>query len=173
VQRRADGSLPRGLTAHALMTIGPAALAALGELRRHEDSTVRAVAVRLLGLLGDASNAADAETALVDPAAEVRAAAAESLARIGSPASAQRLRTALGDRIGFVAAAAATALGELRDVDSAPALADLARGQDFELARAAAAALAKIDPPALREAAGRPDAGPHLHEAVDLLALRA
>jgi HEAT repeat protein len=172
VQRLADGSLPRGLTAHALMTIGPAALAALGELLRHEDSAVRAVAVRLLGLLGDASHAGDAEAALVDPAAEVRAAAAESLARIGSPVSAERLRTALGDRIGFVAAAAATALGELRDVASAPALAELARGQDFELARAAAVALSKIDPAGLREAAGSPDAGPHLHQAADLLALR-
>jgi len=33
--------------------------------------------------------------------------------------------------------------------------------------------LAKIDPAGLREAAGRPDAGPHLHQAADLLALRA
>jgi HEAT repeat protein len=172
VQRLADGSVPRGLTAHALMTIGPEALPALGELLLHEDSAIRAVAVRLLGLLGGAPDAGAAEAALVDPAAEVRAAAADSLARIGSPASALRLRTALGDRIGFVAAAAATALGELRDVESAPALVELARGRDFEVARAAAEALARIDPVALRHAAEASDAGPHLHEAADLLALR-
>jgi len=172
VQGLADGSIPRGLTAHALMTIGPEALPALGELRRHEDSSVRAVAVRLLGLLGGAADAGAAGAALVDPAAEVRAAAADSLARIGSPASAIRLRAALDDRIGFVAATAATALGELRDVESVPRLAELARRPEFELARAAAEALAKIDAAALRRAADQRDAGAHLHEAADLLALR-
>jgi HEAT repeat protein len=173
VEQLADGRLPRGLAAHALMTVGPDVLPALHAQIGHEDSNVRAVAVRLAGLLGGADEAEAAEAALVEPAADVRAAAAETLARIGSPASAVRLRAALGDRIGFVAAAAATALGELRDPESGPGLAQLARSADFELARAAAEALARIDPDALRREAALPEAGPHLQEAADLLALRA
>ncbi len=173
VEQLADGRLPRGLAAHALLQIGPAALPRLRELTGHPDEHVRAVVLKLLGHAGDSSDAARAEQALVDPAAGVRAAAAEALGRIGTAASARRLRVALGDRIGFVAAAAAEALGQLVDREAGPALAALARGGGYDVARAAAQALGRIDPDGLRRTAALDGAGPHLSEAADLLALDA
>jgi hypothetical protein len=50
-----------------------------------------------------------------------------------------------------------------------PRLLQQAREDRFEAARAAAQALARVDPAALLEAAEEPDAGPHLHEAADLI----
>lgn len=171
VRLLAADDVPRGIAAQALTELGAPALPALDELAVHPDAAVRAVAVRLLGLIGASDHAPIAEQALADPAAEVRAAAAATLARIGRPESARQLRRALGDRVGYVAAAAATALGELRDRGAGPMLAVLARGGDFDAGRAAAEALAAIDPEELRRSAAVPGAGAHLHEAADLLAL--
>jgi len=64
---------------------------------------------------------------------------------------------------------AARALGRIGEQQAVPALLDQARGDRFEAARSAAQALAVCDPAALLRAAAAPGAGPHLHEAADLL----
>ena len=67
--------------------------------------------------------------------------------------------------IGRAAEALRAVVGELsyRNLDDEP---------DFAGTNTTTEALAKIDAAALRRAADQPDAGAHLHEAADLLALR-
>lgn len=157
---------------HALLSLGPAAVPDLTRLSRRPEPELRARSAELVGLIGAASDATALQAALRDTSAEVRERAARALGRLGARSASEELRTALGDRIPGVRAAAAASLGDLRDREAVPQLLDQARGDAFEPARAAAQAVARIDRRALAEAAGAPDAGAHLHEAVDLLAVR-
>jgi len=164
-----DGTVPRALAFRAVLDLGPAALPALRVLSRADDPDERAEAVELLGWLGEAADDALLIEAVGDPSAEVRAKAAGALGRLASEEGAEALTQALDDRIYFVRLQAARALGQVGERAAVPRLLRQAREDRFEAARAAAQAVARVDPEALLDAAAEPDAGPHLHEAADLL----
>jgi HEAT repeat protein len=164
----AAGLLPRAVVGQALLRIGTGAVPGLLPLAEHPEPEERAAAVQLIGLLGGAREAPVVAARLRDTSSEVRRQAAEALGRLGRAGEAQALREALEDRIPAVRAAAAAALGALGNAAAAPDLERAAREDSFEPARAAAHALARLDRAALAEAAGRPGAGPFLHEAADL-----
>ena len=161
--------VPRAIAFRAVLDVGSAALPGVRGLAHDPDQTLRAVSVELLGWLGDASDDALLIEAVDDPAAEVRARAAAALGRLASGDGAEALTRALDDRIYFVRLQAARALGHVGEREAVPRLLRQAREDRFEAARAAAEAVARVDPAALLEAAEEPDAGPHLHEAADLL----
>jgi HEAT repeat protein len=162
------GRVPNGVAGEALVDLGAAAVPQLRRIATYADEQVRTVAVTLLGLVGDPRDSPAAVAALADESADVRRAAATSLARIGAAGSEPGLRAALDDPMHFVRAASATALGALGSRAALPRLIDMARTDQFLPARAAARAVVRIDP---ARVAAEPDAGPHLHEAADLLAL--
>lgn len=165
------GEIPRAVSAQALLAIGRPALPAVTRLARADEAEVRALAVELIGLLGDAADAERIVPRLRDGSAEVRAKAARALGRLGAEDAAAALREALADRVPFVRAAAAHAIGAIADRDAVPALFTTAsRDPFFDAASAAARALARIDPDLVLSASVRPDAGPHLTEAADLFA---
>ena len=168
VEALANGRVQRAIGGWALMKLGDAALTSLRGLIRHDDADVRAVAVELLGLTGDASDTTELIARMRDPAAEVRAKTAHALGRLGANDAAVVLRDALGDRIFFVRAAAARALGQIGDRASAAALVHQAQTDRFESAQAAARALAELEPVGLAAAASVAAAGPHLREAAGL-----
>jgi HEAT repeat protein len=165
------GSIPRAVAGQALLTIGPAALDGLELLLGHEEAEVRACAVELIGLLGDASDASLLAARLRDTSAEVRAKASRALGRLGAEDAAAELRATLADRIPFVRTAAATALGAIGDREAVPDLLGQAAWDEFYPARAAAHAVARVDPAAAAAAAEAENA-PHVCEAVDLLEVR-
>jgi HEAT repeat protein len=171
VRALATGSVPRAVAGGALLTIGADAVAPLLELADAEDDRVRASAIELLGLLGDAYDARQFAHRLRDGAAEVRAKTARALGRLGAAQASEDLRVALGDRIPDVRAAAAIALGEIGDRSAVVALWAQARGDRFEPARAAAHSLAAIDASLLHEAVPGALLGDHLAEAADLSAV--
>jgi HEAT repeat protein len=161
VERR----VPDSVAAQALLAIGPAAVPELLALLESEDTHVRAHAVELVGLLGDASHAVEVIRSLRDTSAEVRGRAARALGRLGASAAAAGLRAALDDRVPAVRGDAAFALGRLRDSEAVTLLVRVAREDSFAPARAAADALVRIDPRRLAAEAMLPGAGDHLHEA--------
>jgi len=162
-------SVPRVIGFQAVLDIGPPALPGLRSMLHDKDDGLRAEAAELIGQLGGASDGEALVHALSDASAEVRARVAAALGRLATAAGADALRHALDDRIYFVRLHAARALGRLGEPQAVPILLDQARGDRFEAARSAAEALAVSDPAALLRAAAAPDAGPHLHEAADLL----
>lgn len=163
------GVVPRAIAFRAILDIGATALPGLHRLARSSDAAVRAGAIELIGWLGDASDAELLVGAMNDSAAEVRARAAGALGRLAEDEGATALTDALDDRIYFVRLHAARALGQVGEREAVPRLLQQAREDRFEAARAAAEAISRIDPEALLAAAELPDAGPHLHEAADLL----
>lgn len=164
-----EGGVPRAIGFRALMDIGASALPELRRLARNTDPRVSAGAIELVGWLGDPADADLLVDAMADPSAEVRARSAAALGRLAETDGAAALARALDDRIYFVRLHAARALGHVRERAAVDRLLRQAREDRFEAARAAAEAVAQIDPAALLAAAERPDAGPHLHEAADLL----
>jgi HEAT repeat protein len=167
VQRR----VPNGVAGQALLELGSDARPELGRIAANEDPSVRATAITLLGLVGDSGDSPVAAAALRDPSADVRRAAAEALGRIGTFDDEEALRAALDDRMHFVRAEAAATLGVIDAPEALPRLVEIARTDRFRPARAAARAVARIDPKLLTSVAAAPNAGPHLHEAADLLAV--
>jgi HEAT repeat protein len=163
--------VPNGVAGEALVDLGPAALPELRSMAENADSRVRTTAITLIGLVGDSTDSALAVAALEDPSADVRAAAARTLGRIGSAAAEPALRSSLEDRIPFVRAEAAASLGVIGSTAAVPRLLEIARTDRFRPARAAAQAIARIAPSQLATAAAVPDAGPHLRQAADLLAV--
>ena len=168
VHALATGRLPRAVTSAALLAIGVDALPALRELERNAEAEVRAVAVELVGLLGDAADAPLLAERLEDSSAETRAKAARALGRIGAADATAALRRTLDDRIPFVRASAAHALGQIGDELAVPALIELATHDLHDGAHAAARAAARIDAAAVARASGD---SPHLAEAADLARL--
>ena len=168
----ADARVPRAVAGQALLAIGPEALPALRALQTAPEAEARAFAVELVGLLGDASDGAPLVERLRDSSAEVRATAARALGRLGAEEGAAELRVALDDRIPFVRGQAAHALGAVGDPAAVEDLLRVARDDMFEPAHAAAQAAARLAPEVVRAAAARPGAGPHLHEAADLMEAR-
>ena len=167
----AAGRVPEAVVGEAILEIGTAAVPHLRDLLGHEDARIRAGAVQLIGLLGSAGDAAVLPDRLRDASAEVRAAAAGAAGRLGEETGMDALIGLLDDRAPFVRTAAARALGQIGDASAAEALLRVARTDEFDPASVAAGALARIDPARVRAAAAAPDAGPHLHEAADRLAL--
>ncbi len=163
------GVVPRAIAVRAVLDVGASALPSLRRLAAAEDPDVRATAIELIGRLGGPAEGDLVIEAMDDPSAEVRARAAAALGRLAETKGAAALTRALGDRIYFVRLHAARALGQVGETDAVPLLLDLAREDRFEAARAAAEAAARIAPAALLAAADEADAGPHLHEAADLL----
>jgi HEAT repeat protein len=163
------GSVPRAIAFRAVLDLGPAALPYLRVLANDEDDALRAGAVELIGWSGDAADADLLVAAVGDPSAEVRARAAASLGRLAETEGAAALTEALDDRIYFVRLQAARALGQVGERAAVDRLLLQARDDRFEAARAAAEALSLIAPELLLVAAEQPGAGPHLHEAADLL----
>lgn len=168
VQKR----VPRAVAGQALLAVGPPSLERLRALLDHPDAEVRAVVAELIGLVGDASDAALVRERLRDSSAEVRAKATRALGRLGAADAAAELRAALSDRIPYVRATAAIALGMIGDRDSAGALLVQARDDEFDPGQAAARALARVDPPLLWDAARRLGQGAHVAEAADVTAVR-
>ena len=168
VEELAAGRVQRAVGGWALMQIGNPALTRLRGLLAHEDSSVRATAAELIGLIGEASDSAELIGLLRDPSAEVRAKSAHALGRLGAGQAAAMLRGALGDRIFFVRAAAARALGQIGDRPSIPALVHQAQTDRFESAQAAARALADLSPAGLSTVAHLPTGNAHLREAAGL-----
>ena len=171
VQSLVARRVPRGMAGSALLQLGMPAVGELRRIARHEDPRVRAIAVTVLGLVGDSGDSDLALIAIGDPAPDVRAAAARALARIGTSAALPALDRALDDPAPFVRAEAASALGSIHARPALPHLLQIARTDRFRPARAAAQAVAEIDAAMLAEAAAVPDAGAHLHEAADLAAI--
>jgi HEAT repeat protein len=171
VESAIDGRLPRDVTGLALFDLGTAAVPRLLELSASDEPAVRASALELVGLLGEAGDAAPVLNRMSDPAAAVRAASADALGRLGAAEARDALVRALDDRVPGVRAAAARALGQTGGRRAAAALLPVARTDSFEPAHAAAHALARIDPALVVEAAADPDSGPHLREAADLVRL--
>jgi HEAT repeat protein len=163
--------VPRGIAGSALLQMGRDAVPELRRIAGHEDPGVRAVAVTVLGLVGDSGDEDVAVKAIGDPSPEVRAAAAKALGRIGAMEADAALESALDDPEHFVRAKAAEALGAIDAIDALPRLLEIARTDRFKPARAAARAIAAIDPETLHAEAEKPEAGAHLHEAADLGAL--
>jgi len=171
IESGVSGRLPEDVTGLALFDIGPAAVPRLLELSASDEPAIRARALELVGLIGEARDAKQIVDRLSDPAAAVRAAAADALGRLGAGEARDALVRALDDRVPAVRAAAARALGQAGGRRAAEALLPVARGDSFEPARAAADALARIDPALVVAAAAEPDAGPHLREAADVVSL--
>ena len=171
VEALVSGRVPASVAGEALVELGPGAVPELRRIAEHPEPQIRAVAITLMGLVGDSHDAPLAVRALEDPSADVRRAAAEALGRIGGAAAEPPLRVALCDRIHFVRSAAAAALGVLHSDEALPQLLEVARTDRFRPARAAAQAVARISPRGLAAAAAEPDSGPHLHEAADRAAL--
>jgi HEAT repeat protein len=69
-----DGKVPRAVAGQALLSIGPATLPALRGLEHDPDADVRAAAIELVGLLGEAADEGLLVERLRDSSAEVRAA---------------------------------------------------------------------------------------------------
>ena len=168
----ASGAIPRAVGGQALLAVGARALEPLRELEKRAEPDVRALAVELVGLLGDASDAPLLVERLRDSSAEVRAKAARALGRVGADEAAAQLRAALDDRIPFVRVSAAAALGMIGDRDAVAALIREAEGSHFDAARAAAAAVARVDARAACAAAAPRGSSIHLQEACDLAAVR-
>jgi HEAT repeat protein len=165
-------AVPRSVGADALLSMGPKIVPRLRPLAAHPDPQFKAIALTLLGFVGDSRDADVASSGLHDPSADVRVAAADALGRIGTPQSEPELVDALDDRIRHVRAAASTALGTIGTRSALARLLELARTDEFRPARAAARAAVTLDPTAVRAAADEADAGPHLREAADRVALR-
>jgi HEAT repeat protein len=165
------GRLPQDVTGLALFDLGPAAVPRLVELSESDEPAIRASALELMGLVGEAGDAAPVLRRLSDPSAAVRAASADALGRLGAGEARDALIRALEDRIPGVRAAAARALGQTGSRRAVDVLLPIARSDAFEPAQAAAEALALIDPARVVSAAADPDAGPHLREAADLVRL--
>jgi HEAT repeat protein len=163
--------VPRGMAGSALLQMGRDAVPELRRIAGHEDPGVRAVAITVLGLIGDSGDEDVAVKAIGDPSPEVRGAAATALGRIGAIEADAALEAALDDPAHFVRAKAAESLGAIDAIDALPRLLEIARTDRFKPARAAARAIAAIDPETLLAEAEKPEAGPHLHEAADLAAL--
>ncbi|HEU4690715.1 MAG TPA: HEAT repeat domain-containing protein [Vicinamibacterales bacterium] len=166
-----DGRVPRDTANLALLDVGPAAIDRIVELTKHEESSIRASAVEMIGLIGAASEVDPILERLSDPAAAVRVATASALGRLGAREGRDALIAALGDRVPDVRTAAATALGQIGGRDAVNVLMPIARSDSFEPARAAAEALARIDPALVMRLGADPDSGPHLREAADREAL--
>ena len=163
--------MPADVANLALLDIGPASLPHLHVLATHAEPAVRSSAVQLIGLLGSAGDAPAVRDQLTDAAAQERIAAAGALGRLGAGTARDALMRALEDRVAAVREAAATALGQLGGRQATAALLPVARHDSFDVARAAAAALSRIDPTLVMRVAAEPDAGPHLVEAADRVAL--
>jgi hypothetical protein len=163
--------VPHAVTNAALFEIGPTVAPSLRELAGHPDPEMRADAIELLGLLGDAGDAGALLRRLQDPSERVREASADALGRLGAADARDALIEALHDGVPSVRAAGARALGQLGGDRAAAALLTVAREAGFGPAGAAARALARIDPQLAIEAAQEPGAGPHLLEAADLAAM--
>lgn len=164
-----SGTVPRTIAFRAVLDIGGAALPELRRLAGAEDPLVRAASVELIGWIGDASDADLLVELVDDPSAEVRARSAAALGRLAEIEGAAALTRALDDRIYYVRLHAARALGYIGERAAVGRLLRQAREDRFEAARAAAEAVALLDPEALLAASEAPNAGPHLHEAADLL----
>jgi HEAT repeat protein len=162
--------IPEAIIRWALLQIGETALPRLREIADRGEPEERAGAVQMIGLLGDATDAAVAKPRLRDTSAAVREQAAFALGRLGRAADVAGLLQALDDRVPSVRTAAADSLGRLRDERAIPALLEHARRDRFEPARAAAQALAQLDPELVTSEA--PTGGIHLQEAADLVAER-
>jgi HEAT repeat protein len=160
--------LPELVAANALLAIGPEAVDRLRGLLFHPDPQMRATAVELLGLVGDAGDASNLGVALLDPSPHVRERAAGALGRVGARHAVDTLRAALHDGDDRIRRAAATALGAIGDRAALDDLLPIARAESFEAARAAAYAIAAIDPAAAREHAGE---SAHLREVAELSTL--
>jgi HEAT repeat protein len=166
-----DRRVPRSVASSAALEVGSPVVPSLLRLLTHERATVRSAAVELIGLLDVGAESAPLVARLHDPAPEVRAASARALERIADATATEALVEALRDDDESVRTSAAAALGEIGGAETLEALLAVARGDAFDPARAAAHAAAQLDPVRVREAASRPDAGPFLREAADLVAL--
>jgi HEAT repeat protein len=167
--------VPSAVVASAVLALGPAAVPPVRELLGSPDDAVRAMAVRLIGFLGDAHDARVVIPRLVDPSPDVRAQAALALGRLGAADAADAVRELLHDPEPSVRGSAATALGAIGDRDAVEALLAQARDDLFDPARSAAEALRQIAPERVAAEVANPGTwtarDAHLLEAADLAAL--
>ena len=166
-----DGSVRLDVVNLALLDIGPAAVGHLVRMLDHGDPSTRASAMMLIGFLGSAPDVDPILDHLSDAAASVRSATATALGRLGASEARDALVVALDDRIPAVRTSAARALGQIGGRRAVDALVPIARDDEFEPARAAAEALSRIDPGLVLRIRNETNAGPHLREAADRVAM--
>jgi hypothetical protein len=166
-----DGSIRLDVVNLALLDIGPAAVGHLVGMLDHRDPSTRASAMMLIGFLGSAPDVDPILDHLSDSAAAVRSATATALGRLGASDARDALVVALDDRIPTVRTSAARALGQIGGRRAVDALVPIARDDEFEPARAAAEALSRIDAALVLRIGNEPNAGPHLREAADRVAI--
>lgn len=149
----AEGAIPPAVAAQALLDLGEEGLPWVVGATAHPSPTVRAVACRVLGLLGGVEDADTLEAlqaaAVSDPEWHVRAAACEALGRVGGEESGLALAGAMVDPRAEVRAAACDAATRLAVAEVAPLARRLLDDDDPMVARAAGrtAAMLELDGP--------------------------
>jgi HEAT repeat protein len=141
----ATRQLPVLGSADALVNIGPAAAPALEQAAVSDLPKVRAFAVEMLGLVGDASHERLLIQRVHDDSTQVRICVATALGRVGGAEAATALMPLLADRLPTVRAATAAALGALDTEEALPELRELVRTDTFEVAGAATRAIEEIE----------------------------
>jgi HEAT repeat protein len=120
----AEGAIPPAVAAQALLDLGREGLPWVVGATAHSAPTVRAVACRVLGLLGGMEDAdtlvALQELAVRDPEWEVRTAACEAIGRVGGEDSGLALAGAMGDARAEVRVAACDAATRLAAAEVEP-----------------------------------------------------
>ena len=144
------GRLPSGIVASSLLGMGPAGGPALQSLLHAEESSVRALAATLTGLLDWTPAGDDLLALLRDDDANVRARAAESLGRLGTETATGPLLALLRDAEREARVTSAEALGQLGDPAAVEGLATTLADEQHDVRLAAAAALGSLGAAGLR-----------------------
>ena len=131
--------------ANIVVGFGPAAAPILLQILSTSEPVVQALAIRMLGELGDRSAARPLSNFLHSENKELRIAACEALARIGEPLAALPLRGLLQtDGEWAVVAKAAQALGTLKDPQAIPLLVERLGDRQWWVRLHAGEALARL-----------------------------
>jgi HEAT repeat protein len=169
---RDDRSEVRRLAAAACSRLGLDALEPLCELSaRDPDEEVRAEAIEVLGLLGEAASAA-VLAARADSSMRVVEAATTALGEIGDPTAVPWLiETSANHENALVREAAIAALGSIGDERSLPTLLEAVRAGKPQIRRRAVVALTAFEGPKVEAAltTARLDRNPMVREVAEMV----
>jgi len=167
-----DRSEVRRLAVAACSRLGLDALEPLSELSAHDpDEEVRAEAIEVLGLLGEAASAA-ALAARADSSLRVVEAATTALGEIGDPTTVPWLiETSTNHEAALVREAAIAALGSIGDERSLPTLLEAVRTGKPQIRRRAVVALTAFEGPEVEAAltTARLDRNPMVREVAEMV----
>ncbi len=142
--RSSDATTPGEEAAQALAKIGHAAAAELIQALKDPNPTVRRLAAKALGQLGDLKSIPILLKLLEDSDRQVRAAAAISLGSYHHPLAAQTILDALPNAQPAVRAGMVYALAQINDVIVVPALLTRAGSEELEVRAAIMYALGRL-----------------------------